>query len=131
MTKAEIEDQSPEEPLDPAMENIRRKMIKLQLVSGGILLVCFMAVLAAIVYKITRPAPQTAASTAQTSGGLSVPADQPLAATANLPAGFVVQSVSHSGNQILFYGQLNGTSKALIFDLSVGRIIADVTVGSH
>lgn len=130
MTKAEIEDQSPEEPLDPAMENIRRKMIKLQLVSGGILLVCFMAVLAAIVYKITRPAPQTAAST-QTSGGLSVPADQPLSATANLPAGFVVQSVSHSGNQILFYGQLNGTSKALIFDLSVGRIIADVTVGSH
>ena len=130
MTKAEIEDQSPEEPLDPAMENIRRKMIKLQLVSGGILLVCFMAVLAAIVYKITRPAPQTAA-TAKTSGGLSVPADQPLAATANLPAGFVVQSVSHSGNQILFYGQLNGVSKALIFDLSVGRIIADITVGSH
>ncbi len=130
MTKAEIEDQSPEEPLDPAMENIRRKMIKLQLVSGGILLVCFMAVLAAIVYKITRPAPQSAATVA-TSGGLSVPADQPLAATANLPAGFVVQSVSHSGNQILFFGQLNGTSKALIFDLSVGRIIADVTVGSH
>jgi hypothetical protein len=130
MTKAEIEDQSPEEPLDPAMENIRRKMIKLQLVSGGILLVCFMAVLAAIVYKITRPAPQSA-TTVPVSGGLSVPADQPLAATANLPAGFVVQSVSHSGNQILFYGQLNGTSKALIFDLSVGRIIADVTVGSH
>ncbi|MGE7367806.1 hypothetical protein ACQKKX_01890 [Neorhizobium sp. NPDC001467] len=130
MTKAEIEDQSPEEPLDPAMENIRRKMIKLQLVSGGILLVCFMAVLAAIVYKITRPAPQ-ATSAQPVAGSLAVPADQPVTAVANLPAGFVVQSVSHSGNQILFYGQLDGVSKALIFDVSVGRVIADITVGNR
>lgn len=129
MTKTEIEDQQ-EEPLDPGMERIRRKMIILQLVSGGVMFLCLMAVLGAIVYKVTRPSPQAAATT-QTSGGLSVPTDQPLTATASLPAGFVVQSVSHSGNQILFYGQLNGVSKALIFDLSVGRVIADVTVGSH
>lgn len=128
MTKADIELQQ-EEPLDPAMERIRRKMIKLQLVSGGVMLVCFMAVLGAIVYKITRPSTDAATAT-HTSGGLSVPADQPLAATAMLPSGFTVQSVSHSGNQILFYGQVNGVSRALIFDLSVGRIIADVTVGS-
>ena len=129
MTKTEIEDQQ-EEPLDPGMERIRRKMIILQLVSGGVMFLCLMAVLGAIVYKVTRPSPQ-AENTTQVSGGLSVPTDQPLTATASLPAGFVVQSVSHSGNQILFYGQLNGVSKALIFDLSVGRVIADVTVGSH
>jgi hypothetical protein len=125
MPQADFEEQ--EQPLDPAMERIRRKMVRLQLVSGGILLVCFMAVIAAIVYKISlRPA---APVTAATTGGFSVPAEQPLAATAALPPGFDIQQVSLSGSQILFYGALNGMPKVFIFDLAVGRIVADVTVG--
>ena len=125
MPQPEIEEQ--EEPLDPAMERIRRKMVLLQLVSGGILFVCFMAVLGAIVYKVSQrpdtPAPATSA------GGFAVPAGQPLAATAELPAGFNIQSVSLSGGQILFYGLLDGDQKIFIFDLSAGRIVADVAVG--
>ncbi|MGK6316557.1 hypothetical protein [Neorhizobium sp. DT-125] len=125
MPQPDIEEQ--EEPLDPAMERIRRKMVLLQLVSGGILFVCFMAVLAAVVYKVAqRPdAPAAVAST----GGFSVPAGQPLAAAAELPAGFSIQSVSLSGSQILFYGLLDGDRKVFIFDLAAGRIVADVTVG--
>lgn len=126
MPQPEIEEQ--EEPLDPAMERIRRKMVLLQLVSGGIMFVCFMAVLGAIVYKINQR-PDESSTTVATPSGFSVPADQPLAATAALPAGFEVQQVSMSGSQILFYGQLNGGRKLFIFDLSIGRIIADVTVG--
>lgn len=124
MPQPDVEEQ--EEPLDPAMERIRRKMVLLQLVSGGILFVCFMAVLAAVVYKVSqRPdAPVQSAST----GSFSVPAGQPLAATVELPAGFSVQSVSLSGSQILFYGLLDGDRKAFVFDLAAGRIVADVTV---
>ncbi|CDZ57537.1 hypothetical protein [Neorhizobium galegae] len=124
MPQPEIEEK--EEPLDPAMERIRRKMVLLILVSGGILFVCFMAVLGAIVYKVAqRPAtPGTIAWT----GGFSVPAGQPLAATAELPAGFVVQGISLSGSQILFYGLLTGDQKVFIYDLAAGRIVADVTV---
>lgn len=124
MPQPEIEEQ--EEPLDPAMERIRRKMVLLQLVSGGIMLVCFMAVLAAVVYKVSqRPAtPEPVAST----GGFSVPSGQPLTATAELPAGFVIQSTSLSGGQILFSGQINGAQKVFVFDLAAGRIVADVTV---
>ncbi|EUB97423.1 hypothetical protein PMI07_000999 [Rhizobium sp. CF080] len=124
MPQPEIEEK--EEPLDPAMERIRRKMVLLILVSGGILFVCFMAVLGAIVYKVAqRPAkPEAIAST----GGFSVPAGQPLAATAELPPGFVVQGVSLSGSQILFYGLLTGDQKVLIYDIAAGRIVADVTV---
>lgn len=115
-----------EEPLDPAMERIRRKMVLLQLVSGGILFVCFMAVLAAVVYKVSqRPDTPPVAS-----GGFAVPADQPLASSVILPAGFVVQSVSLSGSQMLFYGAIAEQQKALVFDLTVGRIVADVTVGT-
>jgi hypothetical protein len=118
--------QEQEEPLDPAMERIRRKMVLLQLVSGGILFVCFMAVLAAVVYKVAqRPDAAPVAS-----GALAVPADQPLASSVTLPQGFQVQSVSLSGSQMLFYGMIGGQQKALVFDLTVGRIVADVTVGT-
>ena len=124
MPQPVIEEQ--EEPLDPAMERIRRKMVLLQLVSGGILFVCFMAVLAAVVYKVSqRPDAPTATASATT---LAVPSDQPLAATASLPAGFTIEQVSGSGSQLLFYGLLDGDRKVFVFDLAVGRIIADVTV---
>lgn len=124
-------DEKEEQPLDPAMENVRRKMVRLQLVSGGIMLVMFMAVLGAIVYKITRP-DRVAPPAVHTSGGLQVPADQPLAATARLPDGFKVQSSALSGNQILFFGRMpGGEARALVFDFSVGRVIADIAVSER
>ncbi len=123
------EDEQEEKPLDPAMENVRRKMIKLQLVSGGIMMLMFMAVLAAIVYKVTRP---DGTEQPVASPGLAIPADQPLSLTANLPAGLTVLSSDLSNNQILFYGTMaDGSRKALVFDLSVGRIIADVTLSGN
>jgi hypothetical protein len=126
MPQPEIEEK--EEPLDPAMERIRRKMVILILVSGGILFVCFMAVLGAIVYKVSqRPA---AAPASIASGSLAVPSGQPLAVTAALPAGFNIQDVSLSGSQLVFYGLLDGDQKVFILDLVLGRIVADVTVGS-
>lgn len=127
MPQPEVEEK--EEPLDPAMERIRRKMVLLQLVSGGILFVCFMAVLAAIVYKISqRPADGPAA--VATSGSFTVPSDQPLKATAALPTGFQIDNVSMSGSQLVFLGQLNGARKVFVFDIVLGRIVADVTIAT-
>lgn len=121
-------DEQEDKPLDPAMENVRRKMVKLQLVSGGIMLLMFMAVLAAIVYKVTR----TDGTERPVGSGLAVPADQPVAATAALPAGFRVLSTSLSGTQILFYGEAtDGQRKAYVFDIAVGRIVADVTLAGN
>ncbi len=123
------DDEQEDKPLDPAMESVRRKMVKLQLVSGGIMMLMFMAVLAAIVYKVTRP---DGTEKPVASSGLAIPADQPLNLTASLPTGFTVGSTDLSNNQILFYGTMaDGTRKALVFDLSVGRIIADVTVAGN
>jgi hypothetical protein len=122
-------EQQEEPPLDPVMDNVRRKMVRLQIVSGGIMFVSLMAVLMAVVYKV-RHSSGTQAPLA-TAAGFAVPADQPLSVTAHLPPGFQVQSVSNSGSQILFYGVVDGVRKALIFDLSVGRIVADVTVGER
>jgi hypothetical protein len=127
MPQPEVEEK--EEPLDPAMERIRRKMVLLQLVSGGILFVCFMAVLAAIVYKISQR-PADGPATVATSGSFTVPSDQPLAATAALPAGFAIDNVSMSGSQLVFLGQLNGARKVFVFDIVLGRIVADVTIAT-
>jgi len=45
-------DTDEEQPLDPAMERVRRKMVRLMVISIGIMMVGLMAVLGAIVYKI-------------------------------------------------------------------------------
>lgn len=129
MPNIEPEEQE-DKPLDPAMETVRRKMMKLQLVSGGIMFVMFIAVLTAIAYKLMQPTGNEQPAVA--TPGLSIPADQPMVAAALLPQGFTVISTDLSGQQILFYGTTtDGTRKALVFDLTVGRIVADVTVAGN
>jgi hypothetical protein len=128
MSNIENDDQE-DKPLDPVMENVRRKMMRLQLVSGGIMLLMFMAVLAAIVYKInTRDGKPQAA----TASGTLVPSDAPVKATATLPDGFAVSAVSQSDGQILFYGvTVAGARKALLFDIAAGRIVAEIDVAGN
>lgn len=122
-------DEQEEKPLDPVMENVRRKMVRLQLVSAGVMLVMLMAVLGAIVYKVTRMDDKTAPSQA---AGVAVPGDAPVAATAALPAGFTVADVALSGGQILFYGATAaGEQKAIVFDIAAGRIVADIAVKTN
>jgi hypothetical protein len=126
MSNIETDDQE-EKPLDPVMENVRRKMIRLQLVSGGIMLLMFMAVLAAIVYKITTRdgKPQAAGVTS----GVAVPSDAPVKATAALPDGFAVSAVSQSNGQILFYGVMaDGARRAFLFDIASGRTVAEIDI---
>ncbi|OJF92242.1 hypothetical protein [Pararhizobium antarcticum] len=124
----QVQDGQEEKPLDPAMENVRRKMIKLQVVSVGVMLVMLMAVLGTIVYKVTRPSggPSSQASSA------SVPSDAPVAGIAALPAGFTVSDVALADGQILFYGSLaGGERKAFVVDIANGRIVADILVKTN
>lgn len=122
-----IDDQQEDKPLDPVMEGVRRKMIKLQLVSGGIMAILFLAVLVAIVYKLTRDDGKGAPATATGQQSFVVPSDQPLALTASLPAGFRILSMSLSGGQILVDGEnATGRRTALVYDLGLGRFIAEV-----
>lgn len=127
---ADIDDENLEDkPLDPVMEGVRRKMVKLQLISGGIMAVLFLAVLVSIFYKLTRDEGGAEPVAATSSSTFAVPSDQPLSLTANLPAGFRVVQTSLSGSQMLIYGETAaGERKAFVFDLALGRIIADVTL---
>lgn len=127
MTAPAPDDQE-DKPLDPAMENVRRKMVKLQLVSVGVMLVMLMAVLATIVYKVTRTDEKAPAQ----SAAVAVPSEAPVNAVAALPAGFTVTNVALSGSQVLFYGNLPGAEpRAIVFDIAAGRIVADITVRTN
>ncbi|MDL2405318.1 hypothetical protein PY650_06540 [Rhizobium calliandrae] len=123
MTNLEPDDQE-EKPLDPALESVRRKMVRLQIVSAAIMVVSLMAVFGAVVYKTMRPAPKAVGSTAS-----NIPADAPVIVTAALPKGFTVQSTALSGNQVLFYGTLaSGQRQAVVFDYGIGRIVATISL---
>ncbi len=127
MSAVEPEDQE-DKPLDPAMENVRRKMVKLQLASGGVMLLMLMAVLATIVYKVTqgKPAAPTVA------GQALVPSEAPVSAVAALPVGFTIESVSLATGQLLFWGRTaDGERKAIVYDIAAGRVVADVRVTTN
>ena len=67
---AELQD---DEPLDPKVEAIRQKMMRLLMVSGGIMLVGFMALMITIVYKINQSSDRATYASA-TEGSISLPA---------------------------------------------------------
>ena len=103
-----------------------RKMIRLQIISAGVMVIALMAVLIAIVYKANKvpatPAPQESTFAVPTDGATSV--------KAALPEGFTVAQMQLSNGQILFDGTAeDGTRKALVFDIRLGRIIAEIAVG--
>lgn len=54
-----------EPPLDPAMERVRRKMIRLLVISIGIMVIGLIAVLSAVVYKINQTPDTAESETAQ------------------------------------------------------------------
>ncbi|MEM1317529.1 MAG: hypothetical protein AAGF29_04630, partial [Pseudomonadota bacterium] len=65
-------DDHDEEPLDPKVEAVRQKLVRLLLVSGGIMLLGFLAVFAAIVYKINDVADTPVAISADEARTLAV-----------------------------------------------------------
>ncbi len=128
MSHIEPDETEAEKPIDPVMEKVRRKMVRLQLVSASVMFVSLMAVLGAVVYKATK------SDTRETTpvASLAVPSDAPVTATASLPVGFEISDVALSGSQVLFYGTtVEGQKKAYIFDVAVGRTVADIVIGSN
>lgn len=123
MTKVEL-DQEVEKPLDPEMEKVRRKMVRLLVVSIGIMILGVMAVLASVVYKVIGPDEEPKAAMADT---IMVPSGAPLQLAATLPAGFSVEQVALDGTRILFYGlSASGMKSAVIMDVATGNIVAEI-----
>jgi len=117
-----------EEPLDPQVEKVRKKMVRLLAVSIGVMMIGVMAVLFAIVYKFTRPTTPNAVR--QPSLNTGVPVDAPLIDHIKLPPGFQVASVSIDGGKVAFFGVgSDSQSRILMFDATTGNRIGTIEIG--
>ena len=113
-----------EKPLDPAMEKVRRKMVRLLGVSIAVMMVGLMAVLGAIVYKMNRGDGVVVAT------GSKIPANGVVTAgTITLPKGAYLNGQSISGDRISLDVTLQGGAREIqVFDMVTQQIIARFSV---
>ncbi|HWD12368.1 hypothetical protein P8H26_09700 [Pseudochrobactrum sp. sp1633] len=140
--------QHQEPPLDPAMERVRRKMVRLLAVSIAIMVIGLMAVLAAVVYKINK-APDTAETeTAQSDipgqspgqapavpgQGAEGKTAEPLALVESqleLAPGTRLLSQSLSGNLVSLETLLpDGGTEIMIYDYRQSRFVGRMRLGN-
>ena len=128
MTNPNFDDDD-DKPLDPVMERVRRKMVRLQIVSAATIVVSLMAVLGAVVYKASRGGADEAAPVA---ADLALPEGASLALTASLPKGSSFVSASLSANRVLIEAKTAaGATELHVFDMTAGRIIATIAIAGN
>jgi hypothetical protein len=114
-----------ETPLDPHVENVRKKLIRFMGVNLGLLFLALMVVIGAIVYK-SRNAP---APTPPLAGEIQVPAGEPLAGDIVLPVGAKVVSQSLSGNRLSIDAELADGGRVLfVYDMAERRIVGRFSI---
>lgn len=120
-----IVDENDEKPLDPAVEKVRRKLVRFVAINLGLLFAAVMAVLAAVVYKsTTNEAPVAAADS-----NILVPSGEALAADIPIPAGARIVAHALSGNRISLDLELAGSRRViLVYDMSERRVVAELAV---
>lgn len=124
---ATAEDDAQDKPLDPAVERVRRKLVRFMVVNLGLLFIALMAVAVAIVYRSgSREEPPAAAVP-------ELPLPAPGLMTRGeiaLPQGARIAGHALSGTRISLDVVLADGSRAiLIYDTAAGRVIGrfDVT----
>jgi hypothetical protein len=120
MTNPNFADEQ-EAPLDPAFEKVRRKMVRLLIISSSVIVLGLMAVVYSIVYRVNRM-PQATNPEATTQE--VVPAARQ---SITLPTGFVVESTSIGGNRILLFGtSADGKKRIIVHDIGTGRTVTEI-----
>ncbi len=120
---AQHNDDEEEAPLDPAMARVRKKMIRLLVISMSIMMIGLLSVFGAIIYKIGSNGKEEETSTA---GSEIVPG---VKSSLELPAGATIRSMSLDGLNVLLQLELpDGTRQLLVYGINDQRILATITV---
>lgn len=110
-----------DQPLDPAVERVRRRMMRLMIVSIGIMMIGLMAVAGAIVYKLSGRETPRVATPAMVPGGYQ--------SLLHLPAGSRVVAHSISGDRLTLVGEdPNGRQTVVLIDLASGEEIGRIDI---
>lgn len=117
-------DDDDEKPLDPAVERVRRRVMRFIAINLGILFVALMAVAIAIVYRVgsrNGDAPPVAGAQVRPD---SIATEGIIA----LPAGARIVSQSLSGERLAVQIESNGTRSFVIYDLGAGAVVSRISV---
>lgn len=119
-------DDEQDKPLDPAVENVRRKLVRFIVINLGILFIALMAVVVALVYRATRVS-ETAPSTISE---LPVPAGEgAISGAVTLPAGARVLDHAITGSLLSLRIELaSGAEAILLYDITSGRNIGRIDI---
>ena len=121
---AEPFDDSDEKALDPAVERVRRKLLRFVAVNLGILFAAVIIVVAAVVYRSVGSDQRPAADSA-----IGVPTGEVLEAEIAVPAGARIVSQSLSGSRVALDLELAGGERSiLIYDLAERRVVARLAI---
>jgi hypothetical protein len=112
-----------EKPLDPVMEKVRRKMVRLLVISSSVIVLALMTVLGSIVYKANKNSAVAQAPAAMQPGTIAS-AQQ----TVTLPKGFTLETTTVDGNRIWFMGTVEGKHLMIVHDIGSGKTLTEVTV---
>ncbi|MDP3897219.1 MAG: fimbrial protein [Mesorhizobium sp.] len=111
-----------EKPLDPAVEKVRRKLVRFVAVNLGLMFFDVMAVLVAVVYKSGVLAPAAPVAVSRVPGEIA-------SGDIALPAGARVVSQSLSGERLSLHLALSGGGETiLIYDTTQARIVGRYTL---
>ncbi len=105
-------DETTEPPLDPAMERIQAKLRRLILFSGSTLGIGVLAVLFAVLFRVTR----------DDDGGAQ------FRATVEIPAGATLVSTDVAGDRLAVTVDEAGSRRVLLFDLDTGRRVGETLI---
>ncbi|UCI27338.1 fimbrial protein [Mesorhizobium sp. B2-8-5] len=120
-----IAEEDEEKPLDPAAENVRRKLVRFMIVNLGLLFLALMVVIGALVYK-ARNAPVAGPAPA---ADVQAPAGAPLSGDIVLPVGAKVISQSLSGNRLSIDAELaDGSRSIFVYDITERRIVHQFSI---
>ena len=118
-------DEEQEKPLDPAVERVRRKLVRFVAINLGLLFLALMAVVAAIVYRAGRSEeqpPVAAAPDVQDPVGL-------VEGEIALPAGARIAGHSLSGNRVSLLLELAGGGRTLlVYDVGQGHVVGRFSI---
>lgn len=110
-----------DEPLDPAVEKLRARLMRFVVINLGILFLALMAVVGALVYRSvsTESAPEIS------SAGLPLPPEgSTITGEIALPAGANVLSQSLADGRLTLLVETGGAREIVVYDIGSARIIA-------
>ena len=126
MQNHDLDNNNDDKPLDPAMEKVRVKMVRLLGVSLGVMFIGIIAVLIGVVYKIRNSgSEEVVMEKAQTSAIINFAENLDVV----LPIGFNVQGFNLDGSRGAVRGVgSDGVQRVLIVDLTSGKILSTIAL---